>query len=320
MKGKGTLAALFAAAGIMILSGAAFAALSGNGSFGSPVTGTAAAGDRMKPDVYVRNLTTKHLTTIRLEGVYTAKKYKMSFDACGGQFPDGSSVKTAEVTYNAGIPLPEDPVCDGKVFAGWYLKGNGQNEGSGTAGPLLGEGSVYRIANDDTGDMGLAETGENGETLSRAIWRVDSFDPADGNEADEPAGGTPENSLDPWSGDNGANRVIEWIGELPDRESYRARHGRTAFQYGRAAFSAETGQALGYTWYVKKAGSNSFETLPETGPVLKLEQLTRKENGNVYRCRVELGQNAVLEYESPLTVYHLPEIKGTAIKVNGEVI
>ncbi|MBQ8934434.1 MAG: InlB B-repeat-containing protein [Lachnospiraceae bacterium] len=320
MKGKKLMLLLSAVTGVILLSGGAYAALSGAGSFGNPVTGTAAAGDRLKPDVHVRNLTAKHLTTIRLEGRYTAKEYQLGFDAGEGHFPDGTSKKTVSVTYDGIIPLPETPVREGKTFAGWYLKGNGQNAGTGAAAPLLGPDSVYKIANDDAGDMALAESGENGETFARAVWRTDSYDPADGNEADDPAGGTGEKDLDPWAGDNGANRVIEWVSELPDKESYRARHGRTAFQYGRAVFSAETDLAAGYSWYVRKSGADTFEKLSETGPVLKLEQLSRNENGNVYKCRVELGENAFLEYESPLTVYHLPEIQGTAIKVNGEVI
>ena len=50
---------------------------------------------------------------------WTIHTYPAIFDANGGKFPDGTTVKAFQVAFGEVIPIPESPVRKGYIFAGW---------------------------------------------------------------------------------------------------------------------------------------------------------------------------------------------------------
>lgn len=289
-----------------------FAAVSGSGTKDAPVTGPVAVGDELPPDAFVKNLSETDGARIILEGRYRPNTYTVFFHAAGGLLPDGSSGTELCETYGEKAVLPEAPARDGKKFTGWFLKGNQLPEGVAGNAELLSENSIYYLAAEDPEEASYAELSEGGDPVAKAIWRNNEPLPADGYEADDPAGSDTD---DLWDESHSNTRVIEWIPSLSTKEEYRKYHGKIRFQYGRARLDAGTDEASSYTWYIRRANEEDFRPLDEKGPVLTLSELTRADHDLKVRCEALLGeQGDTVCYETKLRVYWLPEIKGIRVR------
>lgn len=328
----------------------AYGAVSGESSEINPQTGEVVTGDLLRPDGYIKNLTVQEGRTIPLRALYTPKQYQLLFDANGGIFPDGTMQKEVRVTYNDGTPiyaqnsestlhqmensafiqLPEQPQAENHRFAGWYLKGNQRPKINASAldGTLISDGSRYMIANDDASDLAAAEHTADGTTIARALWRSSHSEVEDGNEADGkapgtggpsgPDGGSSDAGKDLWDPLHPNNYVVEMTPDADNKAAYERKHGKIHEQYRRIYFNAETSLASAYHWFHKPAGTDTFIPLEETGCVYLADRLTRTNQGDTYRCEVEIGEDGDrLRYETSITVYYLPEIKGTRLQVNG---
>lgn len=324
-----------------------YGAVSGAGSELDPQQGEAEPGDLLRPDLYVRNLTTQEGRSIFLQALYTPKQYRLLFDANGGHFSDGTTQKETNVTYNDGtliyepgelagmhqtenhslIQLPEPPQAENRRLAGWYLKGNQRPEQNASAldGPLIQEGSRYMIANDDPADLAATEHREDGTTIARALWKADQADVQDGNGADEKQPGTdgsgsedPDTGKDLWDPMHSNNYVVEMTADAENKGIYEQKHGKIHCQYRRIYFNAETSLASAYHWSRRLPDTEEFQPLEESGSTYLADRLTRDDNGSVYRCAVEIGgSGAYLTYETAITVYYLPEIRDTEVQING---
>ena len=56
---------------------------------------------------------------IILTAVFTVNKYEASFEANGGKWSDGKTVKVISTDYNNKIIVPESPSREGYIFSGW---------------------------------------------------------------------------------------------------------------------------------------------------------------------------------------------------------
>lgn len=56
---------------------------------------------------------------IVLTAVFTVNKYEANFDANGGKWSDGKTVKVISTDYNNKIIVPESPSREGYIFSGW---------------------------------------------------------------------------------------------------------------------------------------------------------------------------------------------------------
>ncbi len=74
------------------------------------------------PEVYEEEMVVEFIAT------WTPRKVDVLFDANGGLWQDGENKKNVVTEYNAEIIVPEVPIKDGYMFAGWAY--NGQNVGS----------------------------------------------------------------------------------------------------------------------------------------------------------------------------------------------
>ncbi len=292
------------------------AAVSGTGTPEDSQTGTAAVGDIIYPDVYVKNLTEVDGTEIILSGLYTPRHYGVHFLTAGGMFPDGSTGTVLEQVYGEIVELPEDPVREDKWFAGWYMKGNRQQEISPEENAeLLSDTVVYLLASDDPADLAGAEPDEEGRPTAKALWRTNVI-PESGQGISP---GQDPGAADLWDEEHFNNHVIEWIRDLPEENDYRLQHGKTAFQYGRVTLDAETDEAVSYTWYVKRRNDQDYLRLEENSARLTLSGLRREDHDSCYRCVVSVGtREEHISYETKLTVFWLPEISGISVRADGK--
>ena len=294
------------------------AAVFGIGTPEDPQTGAVAVGDIFRPDVYVKNLTEVDGTKIHLSGIYLPRHYDVHFLAAGGMFPDGSTETVLEQVYGETVKLPVDPVREDKWFVGWYMKGNRQQETSSEENAeLLSDSVVYLLAADNPEDLAGADPDLDGRPTAKALWRTNVI--PEGSPGISP--GQEPGATDLWDKEHINNHVIEWIPELPEETDYRMLHGKTAYQYGSVTLDAETDEALSYAWYVKKRTDQDYLRLEEDSARLVLSELTREDHDSRYRCVVSVGTRGEhISYETKLTVFWLPEIRGISVRADGEEI
>ena len=289
--------------------GTAYAALKGSGTQQDPLQGNPeiAVGEVIAPEAWIRGLSGTHERSLQFRAVYEAGEYELLFHAAGGTIPGIGEKSLQRVRYNDGsgavsdrIRTPGEPGRTGYAFAGWYLKGNNSPDGT-----MIKNGSRFMIAMDDASDRSRAEA-EGNAAVARAIWKKRTvIEAGDGNERDFPP--TKKDPMDPWAKGHSRNHVIEYRREAPTRQEYRRKYGQTAYQYGRILFDAETNEAYSYEWYL------SGKQQAETGARFLLRNIQREHNGAEVRCIVTLNDRKTkLEYQTNITVYHLPEIGETA--------
>lgn len=291
-------------------------AVTGKGTEADPIRppgSELSKGDVIAANAYFRSLTAVHGKTLSFTALFAPRQYELIFHAQGGTIPGKGESLRQKVRYNDGsgatqevIPLPAVPERSGFFFAGWYLRGNRSPDGT-----ILKEGTRYMIANEDAEDRKLAET--DGEaTVARALWRKDTeTEPEDGNGADYRNDG--EDPADPWAETHSHNTVLEKIAAADERTAYRRMHGKTAWQYGRILFQAETTDAASYRWYVDGV------LQPKTSAQLLLSEIGRAQDGAEVRCEVTLDDlKTVVSYRTRLRVFYLPEIRGTKFSYTRE--
>ncbi|MDO4265938.1 MAG: InlB B-repeat-containing protein [Eubacteriales bacterium] len=285
-----------------------YGAVKGSGTKEDPAAGSPELknGDTIAPGAWFWKLSGVNGKELTFQAVFEARRYQLLFHANGGRFPGSGETKTVNVRYNDGsgaaadtIALPENPVRDGYLFCGWYLKGN---DAAGST--LLTEKSRYMIALEDGEDRKKAEVQEE-KAVARALWRKASVtEPDDGNGPDIPPDG--KDPDDSWSESHSRNHVIEKRQEAPDRTTYRRLYGKTAWQYGRILFDAKTSEAASYRWYVNGKEQSG------TGETFLLSDIKRSLDGAEVRCEVLLTDGKTkLTHKTRITVYHLPEITET---------
>lgn len=314
-----------------------FAKIKGSGSKSDPYQGDelAATGDSFLSGMYVKNLTYIDGKKIRIKAVYEAKELAITLSANGGKFPDGSSERKINTRYGekmAVILNGDNPVYDGKRFSGWYVKGNhklasddGSIKTAGDIGDCIytsdSEAGYMLIDPDDSSDSGSADVDQSGRIIVKALWRTSAIpDIKDGFEADDNTASDESSGLDIWDKNNASNKAIEYLDSCSSREAYSALYGKTKYQYGRAVFCAETSNAEGYSWYIKRKTDKDYEKLSEEASTLKLEKLKSTDNQASIKCTVDFENNTNLTYETELTVFSLPEIADMRFSIDGTEI
>ena len=156
------------------------------------------------------------------------------------------------------------------------------------------------LPGDDEGSGGDPDEDEDGEEGSGS-----------GEGDDGSGGGTQGSSTDLWDEGHINNHVVEFVEGYEDKAAYESRFGDIKHQYRRIVFNAETEFAGGYSWSRKKAGEDGYESLGSGEGTYKADRLTREDNGDIYRCEVDMGLNGEkLIYETAISVYWLPSIGG----------
>lgn len=332
----------------MLISSEAMAALSGSGSSSDPITGTAAVNDKITAGKYVENLTTKDGARITAKRIYTAKNYNITFNAGSGRFTNGSAEIKTSASFGDDLyaltnkTVTAEPTLSGKKFVGWYFKGNhkqGQasslvayTEGS-PGDTIIKSGVRLLAAADDATDKTTMNIDGSGNVVISAIWRSGRIAPNDGNEPDDKTAENATAGLDAWDASNAANHVIEYLSKCPTKQSYAESHGRTKYQYGRILLNAETTQASLYDWQIKRAGDADYKSLGVSTSSLRLDNISKTDNGAYVRCVVKVGTDALgntaaaantngggVVYQTRLTVYTLPSANAISVKVNGTAL
>ena len=295
---------------------------------GCPKAVYAGAGDFLRAETYVKNLSSDDGDSLSLIPVYTPRHYKMDLDANGGTFASGESLMEISVVYNDGreiydeenkngdhkkendsfIIIPEEPRREGYSFIGWYLRGNGMPISPGPHdGELISSGSRYMIVNDDEASMESVYYHTEGKPAALALWQKKEHFLEDGNEADKETSGEGDETGNLWDKEHVNNHVIEYVDGVEDKASYESMYGDIKDQYRRIALNAETEFAKAYTWYVRSAGTTEYKRLDHEESIYVADRLKRSNDGDVYRCEVLLGSNGEsLTYETEISVHWLP--------------
>lgn len=210
--------------------------------------------------------------------------------------PDGSTIAVAlwrdnDFSYDDGNEA--DPGFDGG--------GQGDEDDGWTPLPGEGEGS----GGDEGGEGGTSDEDEDGDDEG-----------PDGGGDDVPGGSGSQSSTDLWDEGHVNNHVVEFVDGYEDKAAYESRFGDIKYQYRRIVFNAETEFARGYSWSRKKAGEDEYESLGSGEGTYKADRLTREDNGDIYRCEVDMGANGEkLTYETAISVYWLPAIDGIKTEI-----
>ena len=138
----------------------------------------------------------------------------------------------------------------------------------------------------------------------------------DGGGDDGPGGSGSQSSTDLWDEGHVNNHAVEFVEGYEDKAAYESRFGDIKYQYRRIVFNAETEFAGGYSWFRKKAGEDGYESLGSGEETYKADRLTREDDGDIYRCEVDMGMNGEkLIYETAISVYWLPAIDGIETEI-----